>query len=61
LSEEGQREFADVQYLPAMPSVPAKTPGVKPEAGGFQANFISPDTMTRNIDRWIKIKKELFD
>ena len=26
LSEEGQRAFADVDYLPAMPSVPAKTP-----------------------------------
>ena len=61
LSEEGQRKFADVQYLPAMPSVPAKTPGVKPEAGGFKANFISPDTMTKNIDSWVKIKKELFD
>jgi ABC-type Fe3+ transport system substrate-binding protein len=61
LSEEGQRKFADVEYLPAMPSVPAKTPGVKPDAGGFKANFISPDTMTRNIDRWVKIKKELFD
>ena len=35
LSEEGQRAFADVDYLPAMPSVPAKTPEVKPEAGGF--------------------------
>jgi ABC-type Fe3+ transport system substrate-binding protein len=26
LSEEGQRTFADVEYLPAMPQVPAKTP-----------------------------------
>jgi len=61
LSEEGQRTFADVDYLPAMPSVPAKTPGVKPEAGGFKANYISPATMTDNLDRWTKIKKELFD
>jgi ABC-type Fe3+ transport system substrate-binding protein len=61
LSEEGQRTFADVDYLPAMPSVPAKTPEVKPEAGGFKANYISPATMTDNLDRWIKIKKELFN
>src|SRR6202034_2480764 len=42
LSEEGQRAFADAGYLPAMPSVPAKTADLKPEAGGFTANFISP-------------------
>jgi ABC-type Fe3+ transport system substrate-binding protein len=60
LSQEGQQTFADVGYLPAMPSVPAKVPGLKPEAGGFAANFISPATMSANIDRWIAIKKELF-
>jgi iron(III) transport system substrate-binding protein len=61
LSEEGQRAFADVGYLPAMPAVPARTAEVKPEAGGFKANFISPAAMTENIDRWVKIKKELFE
>lgn len=60
LSEEGQRAFADVGYLPAMPSVPAKTAELKPEAGGFTATFISPATMTANIDHWVKVKKELF-
>ena len=44
LSEEGQKTFAAVEYIPAMPSVPAKTPEVKPEAGGFKANFLSPAT-----------------
>ena len=44
-----------------MPSVPAKTPEVKPEAGGFSANFISPATASDNIERWVKIKKELFN
>jgi ABC-type Fe3+ transport system substrate-binding protein len=61
LSEEGQRTFADVEYLPAMPSVAAKTPEVKPEGGGFTANFISPAGFTANIDRWVQIKKELFN
>jgi ABC-type Fe3+ transport system substrate-binding protein len=61
LSQEGQQTFADVGYLPAMPSVPAKVPGLKPDAGGFAANFISPATMSANIDRWIKIKKDLFN
>jgi ABC-type Fe3+ transport system substrate-binding protein len=61
LSEEGQRAFADVGYLPAMPSVSAKTHEVKPEGGGFPADFISPATMSANIDRWVQIKKELFN
>jgi ABC-type Fe3+ transport system substrate-binding protein len=60
-SEEGQRTLADVEYIPAMPSVPAKTPSVKPEGGGFKANVLSPDTITRNLDNWYKIKKELFN
>jgi iron(III) transport system substrate-binding protein len=61
LSEEGQKTFASVEYIPAMPSVPAKTPELKPEAGGFKANFLSPTTVTQNLDRWMKIKKELFN
>jgi len=61
LSEEGQRTFADVGYLPAMPSVPAQSPEVKPEGGGFTATFISPAMASDNIDRWVKVKKELFN
>jgi ABC-type Fe3+ transport system substrate-binding protein len=60
-SEEGQRTLAGVEYLPAMPSVAAKTPEVKPEAGGFKAMMLSPDTVTQNRDRWLAIKKELFN
>jgi len=60
-SEQGQKTLADVEYIPAMPSVSAKTPSVKPEGGGFKANVLSPDTMTRNLDNWYKIKKELFN
>jgi ABC-type Fe3+ transport system substrate-binding protein len=61
LSEEGQRAFAAVDYLPAMPAVPARTPELKSEGGGFHATFISPALMSANIDRWVKIKKELFE
>lgn len=60
-SEEGQRQLAAVEYIPAMPSVPAKSPEVKPDGGGFKANVLSPETVTQNLDRWYKIKKELFN
>jgi ABC-type Fe3+ transport system substrate-binding protein len=61
LSEEGQRAFAAVDYLPAMPSVPARTAELKPEGGGFHVTFLSPALMSANIDRWVKLKKELFE
>jgi ABC-type Fe3+ transport system substrate-binding protein len=60
-SEEGQKTLAAVEYIPAMPSVPAKTPEVKPAGGGFKANVLSPDTVTTNLDNWYKLKKELFN
>jgi ABC-type Fe3+ transport system substrate-binding protein len=60
-SEEGQRTLAAVEYLPAMPSVAAKTAEVKPEAGRFKAIMLSPDTVTENRDRWVAIKKDLFN
>jgi ABC-type Fe3+ transport system substrate-binding protein len=60
-SEEGQQVLAENEYIPAMPSVPAKTPTVKPEAGGFKANVLSPNTVTENLERWMQIKKELFN
>ena len=60
-SQDGQQTLAEAEYLPAMPSVAAKTPEVKPEAGGFAAIMLSPDTVTQNRDRWIAIKKDLFN
>jgi len=60
-SEEGQRTLADVEYLPAMPSVAAKTPELKPEAGGFNSVMLPPDTVTRDRARWVTIKKDLFN
>jgi hypothetical protein len=33
----------------------------KPEAGGFSAIMLSPDTVTQNRDRWVAIKKDLFN
>src|ERR1019366_2303224 len=60
-SEGGQKTLAEVEYLPAMPAVAAKTPELKPEGGGFKANMLSPDTVTRNQDHWIEVKKEAFN
>ena len=59
-SEEGQRVLAASNYLPAMPSVAAKTPSLKPEAGGFKPIYVPPESFARDGERWQKIYNELF-
>jgi ABC-type Fe3+ transport system substrate-binding protein len=59
-SEDGQRVLQKADYLPAMPSVPAMKPGLRPEDGGFQATFLKPDEVHDRIPGWIKIVGELF-
>lgn len=59
-SEQGQRIFAANDYIPALPSVPAKVTSLKPEAGGFTADFLPPEALAQNGERWIGIFKELF-
>ncbi len=59
-SDEGQRIFASVDYIPAMPGVAAKVPSLKPDAGGFTADVLPPEVLAQNTDRWMTIFKELF-
>ncbi len=59
-SAEGQRVFASVDYIPAMPSVAAKVPSLKPDVGGFTADILPPEVLAQNTDRWMNIVKELF-
>jgi iron(III) transport system substrate-binding protein len=59
-SEDGQRVLQKADYLPAMPSVPAMKPGLRPEDGGFKATFLKPDEIYDRIPGWIKIVSELF-
>ena len=59
-SEDGQHVLQKADYLPAMPSVPAMKPGLRPEDGGFRATFLKPDEVHDRIPGWIKIVGELF-
>ena len=61
ISEECQKILAQADYLPAMPAVPAKTPSLKPEGGGFKALFMSPEVMAANSEKWTRLRKDLFD
>jgi ABC-type Fe3+ transport system substrate-binding protein len=59
-SEEGQRVLQKTDYLPALPSVPALKPGLRPEDGKFKATFLRPDDIHDRIPGWIRIVGELF-
>jgi ABC-type Fe3+ transport system substrate-binding protein len=59
-SEEGQRIFAAVDYLPAMPGTAAKVASLKPDAGGFAADILPPEVLAQHTDRWMTIFKELY-
>lgn len=60
LSVEGQKVLQKANYLPAMPSVPAKEPTLKPKEGGFKANVMSQKMVHRNLKKWKKVHADLF-
>jgi ABC-type Fe3+ transport system substrate-binding protein len=59
-SEEGQQVLRQADYLPALPSVPALSPGLRPEDGGFQANYLSPAAVDRDMPHWSRVVSDLF-
>ena len=59
-SEEGQKLFAALDFLPAMPSVPPKTPSLTPAGGGYKAIYLNQDVVGKNHANWSRIFKELF-
>jgi ABC-type Fe3+ transport system substrate-binding protein len=60
LSPEGQAVFAANDYLPADPDVPARIADLKPEAGHFAVNYITPQMTRDDLPAWIKIYHEVF-
>ena len=59
-SEEGQQVFRQADYLPALPGVPTMVPGLRPAHGKFQATYLRPQEVDRNVVRWSKVVEELF-
>jgi iron(III) transport system substrate-binding protein len=59
-SEEGQKVFQKNFYLPALPSVPAIVPALRPSDGGFKADFLQPEQIHRNLPAWQKVARDLF-
>ena len=60
LSDDGQKVLADNDYLPANPAVPAKVVDLKPDAGHFKVNVVTPDMARDDLPKWTAIYRELF-
>jgi ABC-type Fe3+ transport system substrate-binding protein len=59
-SEDGQQVLRQADYLPALSSVPALSPGLRPEDGGFQATYLSPPAVDREMPHWSQVVSDLF-
>lgn len=59
-SEEAQQVLRQADYLPALPPVPALSPGLRPEDGGFKATYLSPDEVDRHMPEWSRVVADLF-
>ncbi len=60
VSEAGQQIFANADYLPVNPAVPAKEKRLTPEGGNFKAFYLTPEEVDEQIGEWDKIFKGLF-
>jgi ABC-type Fe3+ transport system substrate-binding protein len=59
LSPEGQAVFAANDYLPTNPDVLARIPELKPEAGQFSVNYITPQMTRDDLPKWTTIYHEV--
>ncbi|HEY6259721.1 MAG TPA: ABC transporter substrate-binding protein, partial [Xanthobacteraceae bacterium] len=60
VSRAGQEVFRDADYIPMRPDVPAKSPEVKPDTGGYQALMLTPEDIDANNQRWAKVYDDVF-
>ena len=60
VSEDGQKVMAKNDYLPADPNTPARIAELKPDAGHFTVNYITPELARDDLPKWTTIYHEVF-
>ena len=60
VSEEGQKIFAEANYITVDPRVPAKAKDLKPEVGGFRAIYKTPEDLDALLPKWAAVYSQLF-
>lgn len=59
-SAEGQKIFADANYIPANPAVKPKDASIRAEEGGFRVNTLTPEILGAQTARWTQTYQQLF-
>jgi iron(III) transport system substrate-binding protein len=60
LSKEGQEVIRGGNGIPAHPEVNAPTPELRPEDGGFEAQFTDPEQVMKQANEWADLYEEKF-
>lgn len=60
ISKEGQMIYQKSGYFPTHPDVPAPWPELAPSGGKYVANVIDPDMITRDLEKWNGIFRQMF-
>lgn len=60
VSREGQKFFADANYLPVDKTVDTPLQKLIPEGGGFKGIFFTPEQTAELMPQWMKTFKEIF-
>ncbi len=60
LSREGQTLFQKADYFPTRSDMAPAMPDLAPSTGGFKANFMGPDAVAKDYERWARLYIDLF-
>jgi ABC-type Fe3+ transport system substrate-binding protein len=60
VSEEGQKLFRDVDYIPVDPDVPPRETALRPDGKSFRGIFFSPERSDAAMPHWLEVYNEIF-
>ena len=60
ISTEGQKLYADADYLPVAPEVPALDPSMRPDGKDWRVHYLMPDEVEEKASAWLKIYNDIF-
>ena len=60
VSKEGQKLYADADYLPVDPDVPPRDPEMRPDGKVWRVHYLMPDEVEEKSAEWYNIWKDIF-
>jgi iron(III) transport system substrate-binding protein len=60
VSDQGQKLFRDVDYIPIDPDVPPRETALRPDGKRFRGIFFSPEQSYAAMSHWLEVYNEIF-